>query len=80
MKIQTDIPHDCGGEAEVETEMYQTPMGREDSPPHAGCKYWVQEGDVATCNRCGRVGRVEADGESAWVDWGEDVEPIGEDG
>lgn len=69
MKIVTSIPHVCGGVAEVETDMYQTPMGREDSPPCEGYAFWLQEGDPAVCSKCGTAGVVDVDDGEALVTW-----------
>lgn len=34
-----------------------------------GSEQWLYSGDVVTCGECGHTGLIDADGESAWVEW-----------
>lgn len=34
-----------------------------------GSEDWLYSGDVVECGECGHEGEIDADGESAWVDW-----------
>ncbi|GEM_PF-3423700 len=36
-----------------------------------GCGFRLYEGDKAECPCCGATGVIDADGESAWVEWDE---------
>lgn len=36
-----------------------------------GTKDWLYNGDKVTCGECGHTGEIEADGETAWVNWDE---------
>ena len=40
-----------------------------------GTKDWLYNGDKVTCGECGHTGEIEADGETAWVDWDDPQEP-----
>jgi hypothetical protein len=40
-----------------------------------GTKDWLYNGDKVTCGECGHTGEIEADGETAWVNWNEAQEP-----
>ena len=38
-----------------------------------GCGFWLFAGDEAECPNCHAKGVIDADGESAWVDWHEEA-------
>lgn len=36
-----------------------------------GTNEWLYSSDKVTCGECERTGEIEADGETAWVNWDE---------
>ncbi|HHG8604419.1 TPA: hypothetical protein ACPYUD_003656 [Morganella morganii] len=52
---------------EHDVAVVQTEKGRED---------WLYDGDKVTCENCGQVGIIEADGECGWVVWDETINQI----
>lgn len=36
-----------------------------------GTNEWLYSGDKVTCGECEHTGEIEADGETAWVNWDE---------